>query len=97
MALKIEWTPQAVKGFNKVLDYLEAKWTAREILNLENNIQQVINQIKINPEQFPKSSKKVFLHKAIVDKNNYLVYRINKETNIVEIINFRGAKQKPKH
>lgn len=97
MALKIEWTPQAIKGFNKVVDYLEAKWTAREILNLENNIQQVINQIKINPEQFPKSSRKVLLHKAIVDKNNYLVYRINKEANIVEIINFRGTKQKHKH
>ncbi|GAA3764547.1 type II toxin-antitoxin system RelE/ParE family toxin [Flavobacterium ginsengiterrae] len=97
MALKIEWTSQAVKGFNKVLDYLEAKWTAREILNLENNIQQVINQIKNNPEQFPKSSRKTSLHKAIVDKNNYLVYRINKEANIVEIINFRGTKRKPKH
>lgn len=68
MALKIEWTSQAINGFDKVVDYLEAKWTTKEILNLENNIQQVINQIKINPEQFPKSSGKVSLYKAIVDK-----------------------------
>ncbi|PBJ13237.1 type II toxin-antitoxin system RelE/ParE family toxin [Flavobacterium sp. ACN6] len=97
MALKFVWTKQAVKGFNKVVDYLEAKWTAKEILNLENKIQQVINQISHNPEQFPKSEKNVSLHKAIVDKNNYLVYRLSKEANTVEIINFRGTKQKLKY
>ncbi|WP_202700688.1 type II toxin-antitoxin system RelE/ParE family toxin [Flavobacterium sp. UGB4466] len=94
MALKFIWTSQAVKGFNKVVDYLEAKWTAKEISNLENKIQQVLNQISLNPEQFPKSEKYSSLHKAIVDKNNYLVYRVNKEANTVEIINFRGTKQK---
>ena len=97
MALKFIWTSQAVKGFNKVVDYLEAKWTVKEILNLENKIQQVINQISQNPEQFPKSKKNVSLHKAIVDKNNYLVYRVNEESTTVEIINFRGTKQKSKH
>lgn len=79
------------------MDYLEAEWTAKEILNLENKIQQVINQINLNPEQFPKSKKSEFLYKAIVDKNNYLVYKLNKESKIVEIINFRGTKQRPKH
>lgn len=97
MALKFIWTAQAIKGFNKVVDYLEEKWTKKEILNLENKIQKVINQIGLNPEQFPKSLKNESLHKAIVDKNNYLVYRLNKKSDIVEIINFRGTKQKPKH
>jgi DNA-directed RNA polymerase subunit H (RpoH/RPB5) len=66
-------------------------------LNLENKIQQIINQISLNPEQFPKSIKSESLYKAIVDKNNYLVYKINKQSNTIEIINFRGTKQKPKH
>ncbi|MFH7016687.1 type II toxin-antitoxin system RelE/ParE family toxin [Flavobacterium sp. FlaQc-47] len=79
------------------MDYLEAEWTAKEILNLENKIQQVISQININPGQFPKSIKNKSLFKAIVDKNNYLVYKINDQSNIIEIINFRGTKQKPKH
>lgn len=97
MALKFIWTKQAVKGFNKVVDYLEAKWTAKEIINLENKIQQVINQINLNPDQFPKSEKNKPLYKVIVDKNNYLVYSIDKESNIIIIINFRGTKQKPKN
>ncbi|WP_264536106.1 type II toxin-antitoxin system RelE/ParE family toxin [Flavobacterium sp. N1736] len=97
MALEFIWTSQAINGFNKVVDYLEEKWTAKEILSLEHKIQQVINQISLNPEQFPKSAKNESLYKAIVDKNNYLVYRINRESNIIEIINFRGTKQKSKH
>jgi plasmid stabilization system protein ParE len=97
MALKFIGTAQAVKGFNKVVDYLEVNWTKKEILNLENKIQQVVNQISLNPEQFPKSMKSESLYKSIGDKNNYLIYKINKASNSIEIINFRGTKQKPKH
>ena len=32
-----------------------------------------------------------------VDKNNYLVYRVNYKKSSIEIINFRGTKQKRKH
>ncbi len=32
---------------------------------------------------------------TIIDKNNYLVYRIKLDS--IEIINFRGTKQKPKY
>lgn len=47
MALEIKWTPQADKGLAIVIEYLEAKWTFREILQLEENITQVTNQISL--------------------------------------------------
>lgn len=97
MALNIKWTKQANKGLNKVIEYLEQEQTFREILNLEENIKQVTNQISVFPNLFPKSETYKTLHKALVDKNNYLVYRVNYEDSEIEIINFRGTKQKPKH
>lgn len=97
MALIIKWTPQAVKGLEIVIAYLELEWTAREILQLENNINKITDLIVLTPEIFPKSNLENHLHKAVVDKNNYLVYRINYNKKIIEIINFRGTKQKPKH
>lgn len=97
MALAIKWTPQAEKGLEKVIDYLEKNWTIKEILNLEEKIIQVIRQISQNPGLFPKSEKYKNLNKALIDKNNYLVYRVNNKTKIIEIINFRGTKQKPKY
>jgi len=97
MALAIKWTPQAEKGLDNVLFYLEQFWTIKEILQLEENIKQVTSLIILYPELFPKSEMNQHLHKAIIDKNNYLVYRINTKMRRIEIVNFRGTKQKPKH
>lgn len=97
MALKIYWTPQAEKGLEKVIEYLQENWTINEILRLEERILQVTRQIIVYPTLYPKSIKYKKLHKAIIDKNNYLVYRLNKKANSIEIINFRGTKQNPKH
>jgi plasmid stabilization system protein ParE len=97
MALEVKWTLQANKGLAKVIAYLEAEWTFREILQLEKNIIQVIRQIVLFPDLYPKSETYKNLHKAIVDKNNYLVYSVNQKKATIEIINFRGTKQKPKY
>ncbi|MGB0837795.1 MAG: hypothetical protein ACPGRE_06815 [Flavobacteriaceae bacterium] len=45
MALKIVWTPQAERGLDKVLEYLEEEWTVMEILNLEQNLQDLLYRI----------------------------------------------------
>lgn len=95
MALKIVWTAQAVKGLDSVLDYLEKNWTPNEIINLEKNLQEFIFRISKYPKIYPVTRKHENLHKGIVDKNNYIIYRINPTKGIIEIINFRGTKQKP--
>ena len=97
MAITIIWTPQAALGLDKVIEYLETKWTEKEILKLQENINHIIGHITFNPDLFPKSETNKNLYKAVVDKNNYLVYRMNNENGFVEIINFRGTKQKYKH
>lgn len=97
MALSLLWTPQAEKGLESVLVYLEKFWSINEILQLEEKIKQVTSLIILYPELFPKSATHPLLHKAIIDKNNYLVYRINTRLKRIEIINYRGTKQKPKY
>lgn len=97
MALTVYWTLQAEKGLEKVIEYLEKQWTAKEILNLEKKIKRVINQISKNPALYPKSLTHKKLHKAIIDKNNYLIYKVNKQSNSIVIINFRGTKQQSKY
>lgn len=95
MALKIVWTPQAENGLEKVLDYLEAEWTIMEILNLEQKVNDLLNRISQYPKICPQTGKFSNVHKGFVDKNNYIIYRIRPKENIIEIINFRGTKQKP--
>jgi len=95
MALKIVWTLEAQKGLQAVILYLEKEWTAKEIIRLENNIHNLVNNISRFPHMYPASLKHPSVRKALVDKNNYIIYRINLSNKIIEILNFRSVKQKP--
>lgn len=95
MALKIVWTPQAEIGLTNVLDYLEKEWTKKEILNLEKNLNNLLNLISKYPEICPQTGKYDNVHKGLIDKNSYIIYRVQAIQGIIEIINFRGTKQKP--
>jgi plasmid stabilization system protein ParE len=94
MALKITWTPQALQGLGTVVDYLEAYWTFREVKTLQENISQLTKQISEFPNSCPTTSWRANLHKGLVDKNNYIIYRVNLKNSTIEILYFRGAKQK---
>lgn len=95
MALKIVWTPQAEKGLNDVITFLEKEWSAKEILSLEQNLKTFLNRISKYPKICPPTNKFKNIHKGLVDKNNYIIYRIHTKKKQIEIINFRGSKQKP--
>jgi len=95
MALKVVWTPQAEKGLDKVLEYLQEEWSAKEIRVLEKLIISLIERISKYPKICPPSGKSPNIRKGLVDKNNYIVYRIRPRKKTIEIINFRGTKQKP--
>lgn len=95
MALKIYWTPKAKEGLEKVIVYLENNWTIAEILNLEENIKNLLTRIRKYPKICPTTSAYKNLYKGFVDKNNYIIYRLHPKNAIIEIINFRGTKQKP--
>jgi len=96
MALKIIWSAKAKNGLSKVIEYLQREWTQREITNLGENITSTLSAISSSPEIFPKSLVKSS-YKALVDKNNYLIYSIDLKKSCINIINFRGTKQKPKY
>ena len=93
MALKIVWTNQAVKGLEKVLDYLEKSWSTSEIISLEKKLIDLLNRISKYPEICPATSHLKDVRKGLIDRNNYIIYRIRAKSNSIEIINFRGTKQ----
>ncbi len=95
MALKIIWTPQAEKGLQNVLDYLEEEWTEKEILNLEQRLKDFLERISKYPEICLPTEKYKNVRKGLIDKNNYIIYRIKPRKGVIELINFRGTKQKP--
>lgn len=94
MEIEIVWTNRAEKGLFKTIDYLKSNWTKKEILRLEDNIHQFIERIKFQPNLYPKTARFKYLHKGMVDENNYIVYKISPKKKEIVIINFRDGKQK---
>ncbi|MGB0428493.1 MAG: type II toxin-antitoxin system RelE/ParE family toxin [Flavobacteriales bacterium] len=95
MALKIIWTAQAEKGLADVLLFLDENWTATEILNLKQNIITLLGRISQYPKICPPTGRYNNLHKGLVDKNNYIIYRVQTKKGLIEVINFRSTRQKP--
>lgn len=81
------------KAFVKQLNIL-SNTGEKEILRLENHLNQFIERIKLQPNLYPKTAKFKNLHKGMVDENNYIVYKINAKKKQIVIINFRDGKQK---
>ncbi len=95
MALKIDWTPQAENGLDDVLEYLQEEWSAKEIIALEKRILALMERISKYPKICPPTGKYPNVRKGSIDKNNYIIYRIRPRKKTIEIINFRGTKQRP--
>lgn len=68
MALKILWTPQAEKGLDKVIGYLEEEWTSKEVLALEEKLQALLERIGKYPKIYPATTKYPNVRKGLVDK-----------------------------
>ena len=73
MEIETIWTVRAEKGLFKTIDYLKSNWTKKEILRLENHLNQFIERIKLQPNLYPKTAKFKNLDKGTVDENNYIV------------------------
>ena len=95
MALKIDWTPQAENGLDDVLEYLQEEWSAKEIIALEKRILALMERISKYPKICPPTGKYPNVRKGSIDRNNYIIYRIRPRKKTIEIINFRGTKQRP--
>lgn len=52
MELEILWTPQAIRGLETVIEYLETEWTTKEIIKLRGKINEVSNHISKIPTFF---------------------------------------------
>lgn len=95
MAFKIGWTPPAVKGFNKIIAYLEENWTEREVSNFVKEVNGFIEVLATQPEIFQHSTKNKNLHRGPLNPLTIVTYRVKPLKKVIEIVNKRGARQKP--
>ena len=72
---KAFWTPKAEESFDLIIEFIEYKWTDKEVKNFVTKAFKTISQIEKNPTMFVASTKKD-IHKAVITKHNSIYYRI---------------------
>lgn len=90
---KILWSDHAIFELKETIEYLENKWTEKELRTFSVKLDHTIELISKSPEIFPISIEKNNIRKAVVEKHNNLYYRINKNT--IEIISLYANRKNP--
>ena len=93
MPKPIVWSHLSENDFANILDYLDKTWgykVAADFIDLTENI---VDQISINPRQFPICYKRKKVRKCVLTKHNTIFYRDGK-TN-VEILRIFDTRKDP--
>jgi hypothetical protein len=80
--MNIVWSKTAEKNYLNVLKYLVKEWTHNEIIQLDGKVQHILKSIAGFKAICPPS-KKLNIHKCVVDGNNSLVYKVKNKTLFV--------------
>ncbi len=95
MALAIVWTTRAIQGFDNIVHYLEQHWTDKEVRNFIHESDEFFTLLSEYPALLQKTSKHKNVYRGPLNKLTVLTYRVKPRKQVIELINIRGARQKP--
>jgi len=88
--MEVIWSPQAKKDFWNNIDYLEAEWTFKDVVNFIKKVENTIDLLSKNNVHFvPTNYKDV--NKVVITKQITLYYKIN--SNTIELLRFWNTYQ----
>jgi plasmid stabilization system protein ParE len=96
MVYKIVWTLKALQTYAGIMEYLEKKWTTKEVKNfaltIEKKLLVLTNQPNIGS---PKNKKQHNIRHTVLHKRVILIYRINTRKKEIELLRFWNTYQNP--
>lgn len=93
MHRQIVWSPLAENDFANILAYINENWDEKVTNQFIDLTEEIIEQISINPRQFPVVYKKVKIRKCVLTRHNTMFYRASKSQ--VEILRIYDTRQDP--
>jgi plasmid stabilization system protein ParE len=93
MSYSVIWSDEAKANYKLILEYLNTKWTQREVINFAKRTEEVVALIKIDPYLHKPSAKGKAIRHCVLVKQVSLFYRI--EQNTVYLITFWDNRQNP--
>ena len=89
----IRYSKRAEKEYYKLLDYIIEYFGNKKAEQVDKKISKTLNQISINPIQFPESKERRGTRRCVLSKQTTLYYRVKQ--NHVEVITFWTNRKNP--
>jgi plasmid stabilization system protein ParE len=94
MPRQVIWSPQSENDFSAILEYLQENWDMMVLMKFIDIVDELINQISLNPKQFPIIQKQKKIRICVITKHNSLYYRERKGS--VDILRIYDNRQDPR-
>jgi plasmid stabilization system protein ParE len=93
MPKQVIWSPLSERDLNNILDYLLENWGSKVVTRFIDIVEDLTEQISLNPKQFPVIHKKLKVRKCVITKHNTLYYRDRRD--YVDILRIFDNRQDP--
>ncbi|MCL2727880.1 MAG: type II toxin-antitoxin system RelE/ParE family toxin [Bacteroidales bacterium] len=95
MALEIEWTSEAERNLTAIFDYLEERWSKREIKNFAKKLESDLQHLSKNPAICPYCNKEQSIRRCVLSPQTTIYYKEVPLENRVVIITLFDNRQNP--
>ena len=90
---KLIWSDEALQGLKRIIEYLEQRWTQKEIKKFARLLDKQLNIIQDNPLIFPQSNKSEGIRKSVLSKQTSIYYKV--EENKIYLLTLFDNRQDP--
>ena len=95
---KLVWSEEALRNLKGIIEYLEKRWTNREIKKFAQLLDKQLELIRENPFLFATSEKSNELRRSVLSRQTTLYYRIKDcEVQIITLFDNRQNPNKLKN
>jgi len=91
---KLFWSDRALDDLQNIINYLNEKWTQKEIRNFVRRLDMRLELISGNPRLFPKTAKRKNIRRSVLTKHTVIYYQATE--NSVTIVTLFDPRQHPK-
>lgn len=89
----ISWTNEAIDNLDSIIDYLQNRWTEKEISGFFKRLDKRINLISRNPHAFPVVDTRINIRKCVLSEQTSIYYEI--KPDVVVILAFFDNRKDP--
>jgi plasmid stabilization system protein ParE len=91
---ELYWSDRALEDLKNITNYLDEKWTQKEIRNFVRRLDKRLDLISVNPRLFPKTAKRKNIRRSVLTKHTVIYYEATE--NAVTIVTLFDPRQHPK-